>query len=142
MERNDNNGWSTTFKVANNTTDGFDTKQKYKVGYRKPPVHTQFKQGKSGNPKGRPKVPISGNALIQKILKRKRQISVSGEILQVTNQEALYLSAFARALKGDAQATKMFYVSAVEEEFADRPFKTEEVRIVLVGVDGKDKKKL
>ena len=24
----------------------------YKVGYRKPPEHTKFKKGKSGNPKG------------------------------------------------------------------------------------------
>ena len=29
--------------------------QKYEVGYGKPPVHTQFKPGQSGNPKGRPK---------------------------------------------------------------------------------------
>jgi Family of unknown function (DUF5681) len=28
---------------------------KYKVGYCKPPKHTQFKKGVSGNPSGRPK---------------------------------------------------------------------------------------
>ncbi|WP_082512564.1 DUF5681 domain-containing protein [Afipia sp. Root123D2] len=28
------------------------------VGYKKPPRHTQFKKGQSGNPKGRPKRPI------------------------------------------------------------------------------------
>ena len=27
----------------------------YEVGYGKPPVHTRFKKGKSGNPRGRPK---------------------------------------------------------------------------------------
>ncbi len=27
----------------------------YKVGFGQPPRHTQFKSGKSGNPKGRPK---------------------------------------------------------------------------------------
>ena len=27
----------------------------YKVGYGKPPKATQFKKGKSGNPRGRPK---------------------------------------------------------------------------------------
>lgn len=27
----------------------------YEVGYGKPPVHTRFKEGQSGNPNGRPK---------------------------------------------------------------------------------------
>ena len=27
----------------------------YEVGYRRPPIETQFKPGQSGNPKGRPK---------------------------------------------------------------------------------------
>ncbi len=27
----------------------------YDVGYRKPPKHTRFKPGQSGNPRGRPK---------------------------------------------------------------------------------------
>ena len=31
--------------------DGAD----YEVGYGKPPKHTRFKKGQSGNPKGRPK---------------------------------------------------------------------------------------
>lgn len=30
----------------------------YKVGYKKPPVSSQFKKGQSGNPKGRKKKPI------------------------------------------------------------------------------------
>ena len=31
------------------------TSERYEVGYRKPPKATQFKQGQSGNPHGRPK---------------------------------------------------------------------------------------
>ena len=27
----------------------------YEVGYRKPPVHTRFRKGQSGNPRGRPR---------------------------------------------------------------------------------------
>jgi Family of unknown function (DUF5681) len=29
--------------------------QEYDVGYKKPPEHTRFSKGKSGNPNGRPK---------------------------------------------------------------------------------------
>ena len=31
------------------------SKGDYQVGFGKPPKHAQFKPGKSGNPKGRPK---------------------------------------------------------------------------------------
>jgi hypothetical protein len=37
----------------------------YKVGYGRPPKATQFKPGKSGNPKGRPKGPKSVGAVLQ-----------------------------------------------------------------------------
>ncbi len=30
-------------------------KNNHEVGYGKPPKHTQFKKGQSGNPRGRPK---------------------------------------------------------------------------------------
>src|SRR5262249_54814145 len=33
------------------------TSASYEVGYRKPPRHTQFQQGQSGNPGGRPRRP-------------------------------------------------------------------------------------
>jgi hypothetical protein len=37
--------------VGNNT----DPDEPYKVGNKKPPLHTRFPKGKSGNPGGRPK---------------------------------------------------------------------------------------
>ena len=32
-----------------------DEKSDYKVGYKRPPLHTRFQKGQSGNPRGRPK---------------------------------------------------------------------------------------
>jgi hypothetical protein len=32
-----------------------ETKREYAPNYRKPPLHTRFKKGQSGNPRGRPK---------------------------------------------------------------------------------------
>jgi hypothetical protein len=35
--------------------NGSDDKEDYEIGYCKPPTHTQFPPGQSGNPKGRPR---------------------------------------------------------------------------------------
>ena len=40
-------------------------------GYMKPPVARQFKKGRSGNPKGRPKAPETPYTALQKVLDRK-----------------------------------------------------------------------
>ena len=32
-----------------------DDKTDYKVGYKRPPLHTRFRKGQSGNPRGRPR---------------------------------------------------------------------------------------
>ena|SRR6202035_3656812 len=38
-----------------NDNDDDNSDEGYKIGYGKPPKHSRFKKGKSGNPKGRPK---------------------------------------------------------------------------------------
>ena len=38
----------------------FETKREYAANYRKPPLHTRFKKGQSGNPRGRPKKNLPG----------------------------------------------------------------------------------
>ena len=38
----------------------------YEIGYKKPPKHSKFKKGQSGNPKGRPKGSKSLKELIEK----------------------------------------------------------------------------
>jgi hypothetical protein len=139
MGRHDDDGWTTNPDYAALRNIKEDEGRDYEVGYAKPPVHTRFKRGTSGNLKGRPKIPPSANSIIRKILNRKRRISVGGEVVEVTNQEALYLSAFARAVNGDPQSTKMFHTAVTEEERANRPFKTNELKVVLVGVDGQEK---
>ena len=39
------------------------------VGYRKPPMHSRFKKGKSGNPNGRPKGTVNFATVLLKTLR-------------------------------------------------------------------------
>ena len=44
------------------------------VGYRKPPVATQFKKGQSGNPSGRPPKSSGEREVVEKVLAEKQRL--------------------------------------------------------------------
>jgi hypothetical protein len=74
------------------------------VGYRKPPKRTQFKPGRSGNPKGRAKGQRNLKANIESLMSKPVAIREDGKVRQVTRQEALFLSLYANAANGNAKA--------------------------------------
>jgi hypothetical protein len=77
----------------------------YKVGYGKPPKATQFKPGRSGNPRGRPKG--SRNLATDLAAELGEQITVreDGHPRRITKQRALIKSLMAKALQGDVRAS-------------------------------------
>jgi hypothetical protein len=77
---------------------------RYKVGYGKPPKATQFKRGRSGNPKGRPKG--SRNLATDLAAELGEHITVreDGHSRRISKQRALIKSLMARALGGDVRA--------------------------------------
>ena len=98
-----------------------DTLDDDAIGYKKPPKHTRFQKGVSGNPKGRPKKARDfGSELLREADsplivsdngKRKRIKKITGIAKQLTN----------RALKGDMRALGKFldhYLPAREVEQA------------------------
>ena len=73
----------------------------YEVGYRKPPASGQFKQGSSGNPKGRPKGSSNFLTLLNKELAQKIVVTENGKKKSLTRLQAMVKRLVAGALQGD-----------------------------------------
>lgn len=106
----------------------------YKIGFRKPPKHTQFKKGQSGNPKGRPKGRKNFKTILEKELNSKVTITQNGKKYQMTKLEALIKRVVMQAMSGDPKFVSslrelMKFTGAFHEE--DQPDSPED----LFGID-------
>ncbi|WP_170597925.1 DUF5681 domain-containing protein [Ruegeria arenilitoris] len=79
-----------------------DTKE-YEVGYGKPPKATQFKKGRSGNPKGRPKGAKGVNPSLKRELETKITVREGSHEIRISKAEAIAKRFTAGALKGDTK---------------------------------------
>ena len=79
----------------------------YTPGYCKPPKHSQFKPGQSGNPKGRPKKTKDVQKLIERELDKSIKITEQGESKRVTVREAFVRTLINGALNGDRDARRL-----------------------------------
>ena len=75
----------------------------YKVGYGKPPKHGQFKQGQSGNPKGRPKGRRNLQTIMNDLVNRTVSITENGRTRRVKYLEAFAHQLAAKALNGSTR---------------------------------------
>jgi hypothetical protein len=77
---------------------------RYKVGYGRPPRAKQFKPGKSGNPKGRPKGSL--NLVNDLAAELSEQIAVreGGQTRRISKQRALIKSLLAKGIQGEVRA--------------------------------------
>ena len=79
----------------------------YEVGYGRPPSHTRFQKGRSGNPRGRPKGARNFGTELQEALGQTVLVREGGVARRVTRRGAVVLSLLAKALKGDVRAAAL-----------------------------------
>jgi hypothetical protein len=107
----------------------------YKVGYGKPPKTKQFKRGKSGNPKGRPKGSLNLATDLTTELGEHITVREDGRSRKVSKQRALIKSLMAKALQGDVRATAALlalYARVITEapEDQNEPIDADELQIL------------
>jgi hypothetical protein len=78
---------------------------KNEVGYKKPPKHSQFPPGKSGNPKGRPKAAKSptGHEVFDQLV----TVFQKGKPKKIPAIDAVLTQLLGDAMKGDHKARKL-----------------------------------
>jgi hypothetical protein len=82
-----------------------EKKREYANNYRKPPLHTRFKKGRSGDPRGRPKKNLP--ALLVAALNEPVFVTIDGERRKITKRQAVIHQLVNKSAGADFRATKM-----------------------------------
>jgi hypothetical protein len=87
--------------------DQFDYESR--VGYGQPPKHTRWKKGQqSPNPRGRPRKNTSRKHFLEVVAHRPVALTIAGKTKQVTILEAVVERVKAKAISGNAQASRIY----------------------------------
>src|ERR1700681_349053 len=76
----------------------------YEVGFKRPPKHSRFQPGQSGNPRGRPKQKPSIAADLARELAELIRIVDGAQEIQISKQRALVRALVSAAIAGDIRA--------------------------------------
>lgn len=89
--------------------DGPEPLRGYEIGYRRPPKHTRFKPGQSGNKKGRPRKKTPVGQMIENALAKLIQVDENGRRRLMTAEEIIVSKLRNDAMKGDLRAIRMLF---------------------------------
>jgi hypothetical protein len=97
-----------------------DVDPPYRVGNKKPPLHTRFKPGQSGNPRGRPKGRFDLGRMLMEELGRSISAMKNGKQLKITNQRLFVSSLVKDAITRGPQA-KALLLKTIQQLQAPAP---------------------
>ena len=84
-----------------------EEQQEYSVGYKKPPRHTRFQPGKSGNPKGRPKkTPTLNEVFLKELLSQVPITMTDGRKRKISKIQAIAKRFSNEAVNGNQKAAR------------------------------------
>jgi hypothetical protein len=107
----------------------------YSVGYRKPPSHSRFKPGISGNPKGRPRGRKNSLSIFFEVMQEKVPLREGGQLKKVSKFEAMIRLLWQRALNGDPKAIAIIFDLSKELKNHE-PVPGHEIIVTFVKPDG------
>ena len=79
----------------------------YEVGYCRPPKHTQFRPGQSGNREGRPKGTQNFTTIARHRLAQPVVVREGAKVRKVSTLDASFMRLTEQALRGDHRALKL-----------------------------------
>ncbi len=113
--------------------------QPYQVGYGKPPMHTRFQKGRSGNPFGRPRAPKSFRMLTLRLLDEEVPLTENGQQRVFSRLQVIFIQIVNKAVMGDHkfQALVLEYAPAIDLKLrSSRPLTPEALERVYRLVRG------
>ena len=85
----------------------YDDEGDHEVGYGKPPRHSQFVKGQSGNPRGRPPGARNLQTLLNKALNELVIVTENGGRRKISKREAIVTQLVNRSAKADYKAIQI-----------------------------------
>jgi hypothetical protein len=84
-----------------------ESDRNYDIGYGKPPRHSQFGKGHSGNPRGRAKGSSNLSTLLDSALNERVIVSENGKRKRISKREAILKQLVNKAASGDPKSIQM-----------------------------------
>jgi hypothetical protein len=91
----------------------------YKVGYKKPPLHSRWPKGKSGNAAGRKKGKRTLDQEVQDALNARVPVTQNGQKSTMTKLQAALTQVFNKAAAGDPKSAKLLFDLARQADQAE-----------------------